>query len=50
MHAALVRASEATAEGSQVSPYLIGALAFGVLAALLVVTLMLKVEPKRSRD
>ena len=41
---ALVLASEeAAAEGSQVSPYLIGGFAFVALAALLVVTLMIKV-------
>lgn len=51
MHAAIVRASEGAAEhGSQVSPYLIGGLAFVTLIALLIVTVMIKVEPKRSRD
>lgn len=51
MFAAIVRASEEAAEqGSQISPYAIGALAFGTLLALLIVTVMIKVEPKRSRD
>ena len=51
MHAAIVRAAEGAAEhGGQVSPYALGGLAFGTLAVLLIITLMLKVEPKRSRD
>lgn len=51
MHAAIVRAAEGAVEhGDQVSPYLIGLLAFGTLVALLVVTVMIKVEPRRARD
>lgn len=44
LNTALVLANEeAAAEGSQVSPYVFGVVAFGVLVALLVVTMMLKV-------
>ena len=51
MHAAIVRAAEGAAEhGDQVSPYLIGGMALGTLVALLIVTVMIKVEPRRSRD
>jgi len=40
---AVVIAEEAATEGSHTSPYLFGAAAFVVLAALLIVTIMLKV-------
>lgn len=51
MHPAILRAAEDVAEqGSSVSPYAIGALAFGTLIVLLVITMMTKVEPKRSRE
>lgn len=41
---ALVQAAEEAAEhGSQVSPYVFGAVAFGTLCVLLIVTLMIKV-------
>jgi hypothetical protein len=40
---AIVLAEEAAAEGSQASPWLFGITAFVALAALLIVTLMIKV-------
>lgn len=41
---AAVVAEEAAAEGSQMSPYVFGAAAFITLGALLVVTLMIKID------
>lgn len=44
LNTALVLANEqAAAEGSQVSPYVFGAFAFGALVLLLVITMMIKV-------
>ena len=44
LNTALVFANEeAAAEGSQVSPYVFGVVAFGALVLLLVITMMIKV-------
>ncbi len=44
LNTALVLANEeAAAEGSQVSPYVFGAVALGALVLLLIITMMIKV-------